>query len=86
MSDESYEDWLSTRPECVQKLAREFPLGTTLDLGNDEIGYLIGWTEGDEILFTRENPADLVDDDNAYERAMAEREVVCAAHYRGDGQ
>lgn len=51
----SWEDWIKTRPECVQKLAVEFPVGTIVDI--DEVRlYLIGYTEEDALIFSPIDP------------------------------
>jgi hypothetical protein len=69
------EDWLKTRPEWVQKLASEFPLGTVIDVdGYDH--YLIGYTEGDEVVISPISPFE--DFDAAYK----ERMILCAEHLR----
>jgi hypothetical protein len=45
-------EWLKTRPECVQKLAAEFPIGSVFKVGDEWPLHLLGWTERD-ILSTR---------------------------------
>ena len=69
------EDWLKTRPEAVQKLAAEFPLGMVIDVdGYDH--YLIGYTEGDEVVISPVSPFE------NYAAAYKERVMLCAEHLR----
>ncbi len=71
-----FADWLATRPECVQKLAAEFPMGDVFCLGG-RILYLLGWNESDMLIVSAIDPA--VD----YDRANESREYLCAKHCRG---
>ncbi len=67
--------WIATRPQCVQRLAEEFPVGTVVGIHGRKL-YLIGWTEGDELILSSIDPfAD-------YEGATAAREYLCASHVR----
>lgn len=68
--------WLKTRPESVQKLAEEFPIGSVLEV-EGEPWHLLGYTEADELIVSPLSP--FVD----YDAAYAKRELVCAKHYRG---
>ena len=69
------EDWLKTRPEAVQKLASEFPLGMVIDV-DGHVHYLMGYTEGDELIISPINPFD------DYGAAHKERMILCAEHLR----
>lgn len=69
------DDWLKTRPECVQKLAAEFPLGLPLQLDN-AMYFVIGYTEDDSLVISSTHPGH--DYDTAYET----RQRVCAQHVR----
>lgn len=71
----SIEEWLSTRPQCVQRLAREFPLGSTFVI-DDAFYYLVGYTEDDTLIITHINP------DDHYDEAVKNRKYVCADHFR----
>jgi len=70
-----WDDWLSTRPECVRKLAAEFPLETTIDV-DGEILYLVGYNEGDMLIMSPINPFD------DYDGALANKKYICASHLR----
>ena len=69
------EDWLKTRPEAVQKLAAEFPLGMVIDV-DGHVHYLMGYTEGDELIISPISPFD------DYDAAYKERMILCAEHLR----
>ena len=71
----AWEAWLATRPECVRKLAAEFPLGTEMDI-NGVIYYLIGYTENDMLIISNVNPWE------NYDQAYAARCHICAEHFR----
>jgi len=74
--EKAFNDWLLTRPECIQKLAKEFPAGRNYLIDGVKY-YILGWTEGDTLIFTRINPA------KDYDGAMASKEYMCAKHLRG---
>lgn len=63
----AWNEWLETRPECVQNLAKRFPLGMKFLIGN-HLMYLIGYSEKDELLLTSIDPAK--DYDNAVEKRI----------------
>ena len=69
------EKWLAERPESVRKLAEEFPINTTVLLDGD-LAYIMGYTEGDELIFS------FIDPRKNYEKAVAERFLLCAKHVR----
>ncbi len=69
------EEWIASRPACVQKLITEFPLGSTFYM-NEKVMYLLGYTEGDMLIVTPVNPS------RNYEKANACKEYVCASHFR----
>jgi hypothetical protein len=75
MTKKLFRRWLATRPVCVRKLAAEFPLDTRLDVKGVTM-WLVGYTEGDELLVSPINPN--VD----YEGSYAERTRLCASHVR----
>lgn len=52
---EEWESWVASRPPCVQALAREFPVGTMF-IEPTGFAWVIGYTEGDELILSRENP------------------------------
>lgn len=66
-------EWIATRPDCVQKLAAEFPIGTKIDGV-----YVIGWTENDMIVASPVHPRD------DYNEALRRRVHICAAHLRNN--
>jgi hypothetical protein len=69
-------DWLKTRPESVQKLAMEFPLGTEVAVNGEHL-YLLGWTEGDSLIMSKIDPSE------DYDAAYDARTYLCAQHCRG---
>ena len=71
----TWAQWLATRPECVQKLAVEFPPNTVVGQpsGNH---WVIGWTEDDKLIISGINP------NENYEGAMANKKYLCASHLR----
>lgn len=81
----SVEDWLATRPTCVQELAQEFPPGqVSLNVtdANDEVQtwYLIGYAEGDELIFSTVHPREWID---AHDEIPDEhKRIICAQHLR----
>jgi hypothetical protein len=72
---ESLAAWIATRPECVQKLAAEFPPGKQLYLFG-EIVFVLGWNEADQVIVSTTNP------NEDYDRAVATKKNVCADHVR----
>jgi hypothetical protein len=58
ITQEQFDDWLATRPDSVQKLAKEFPLGTTFQFAGEEgpTLHLIGYTENDWLIVSRVDP------------------------------
>jgi hypothetical protein len=71
----NWEDWLATRPPSVRALAREFPVGTILDIAGERT-FVIGYTESDMLILSPTDPT--VD----YHTAIADRLYVCARHVR----
>ena len=69
-------EWFKTRPPEVQALIREFPLNTAVKT-EEGLLYLIGYTEGDELLMS---PVDPRED---YDSALEEKVYICASHLRG---
>ena len=67
--------WLATRPECVRRLAAEFPPGTRLEC-RGRVLHVVGWTEQGSLVVCEPDPAE------DWDAAMAAKEYVCAAHYR----
>lgn len=55
--NKAYNAWLKTRPKCVQKLAKEFPMGTRVQFGGEML-HLLGWTENDSIILSPINPSE----------------------------
>jgi hypothetical protein len=69
--------WIASRPECIQKLVAEFPLGTSFEMPGGRVLHLVGYNEGDTLIVSETDPhAD-------YERATATQEYLCASHVRG---
>lgn len=77
MSEEyaTFEEWLASRPPSVQALVAEFPLGTALEHEGGML-YLLGYTEGDMLIFSPINPSD------NYDAANANKVYICANHLR----
>ena len=73
---DAFEEWLATRPEFIQKLAAEFPLGSMFELDGATM-FLVGYGEPDHLLISHINPS--VD----YDGALESRVVLCASHCRG---
>lgn len=69
------EEWLSTRPRCVQEMAREFPPGASFIMAG-VLHYIVGYREPDVLMVSPFNPA--VD----YDRALAHKKYMCAEHLR----
>ncbi len=69
------EEWLATRPECVQLLAREFPPMTEVEI-DGRVHYVFGWTEDDSLILSHFNP------DIQYDHAMESHIHLCAEHLR----
>ena len=72
---ELFKAWLKTRPESIQRLAAEFPLGTTFGIG-DKKAFLVGYNEGDMLILSYTDPY------NDYEKATTEQFYLCASHAR----
>lgn len=70
--------WLKTKPESIQKLAAEFPIGCVLfhPKTNARI-YLVGYNEQDMLIVSDLDPI------RDWEAAQATKYYVCAAHFRG---
>jgi hypothetical protein len=74
--DPNLEHWLSTRPESVQKLAREFPLCSRVSMPSGERWWLVGWTESDAVLVSPISPME------DYDASIEARQRLCASHLR----
>ena len=70
--------WLAVKPEQVQRLAKEFPIGSSYDSPDGRM-YLVGYGEGkdDVLLMSFTDPC--VD----YKAAVGARFNVCADCVRG---
>lgn len=68
---ESFEAWLAERPECVRKLAAEFPPGTRI-FHRERIWWLLGYTESDELIITDSSPFE------DYDKAVEAKKIVHA--------
>lgn len=70
-----FEEWLATRPECVQELAKIFrPMDMVIFGG--AVYYVIGYTEDDMLIVSKTNPAE------DYEKALVDREFFCVKHLK----
>lgn len=71
------EGWLEGKPEQVQRLAKEFPLGTYFVIEGDTY-FLIGYGEGDAdvLLVSPDNPG------KDYEKALQNIVRLCAVCVR----
>jgi len=74
-----YAEWLSARPESVQKFAAEFPPGCVVTGPDGCRFFVIGWTEKDMLIVSEYNPST----DEGYAMAIANKEYLCAKHVRG---
>lgn len=81
MAEYGIEKWIKSRPECVRKLVEEFPPNTAVDMPDGKRYYLVGYTEGDELILSAINPYRGGD---AYEKALADSITICAQHLRDD--
>ena len=73
------DEWLSTRPEWVLALRREFPWGSRVQVEGDEnaeMWWVVGYSEGDNLLISPVSPYD------DYHGAVSSLVPVCASHYR----
>jgi hypothetical protein len=75
MEHTTWEGWLASRPESVQKLAAEFPPLTTIEV-NRVKHYVFAYDENDGLIVSP------VDSRENYALAFASRRTVCAAHVR----
>ena len=77
---EAFDAWVATRPESIQRLAREFPVGSVFVLPGRTL-HLVGYAEaaesGSDFLLVSE-----VDPHVDYEAAFASREPLCPEHVR----
>jgi len=72
-----FEAWLLTRPACIQRLAKEFPIGLKINCGEESF-YLLGYQENDSVILSVVNPT--ID----YEAANLEenKRYISAQHLR----
>lgn len=70
---DSYQAWLASRPEVVQRLAHQFPPGTRVHLDGD-LHWVVGWDEGGLLILSPINPS--VD----YDAALAAKVYLCPDH------
>jgi hypothetical protein len=70
----AYTTWLSTRPQCVQDLAKEFPWLSQVSV-NGKTYFVIGYTEEDMIIVSQTYPVH-------FQLAMETKEYVCAKSLR----
>lgn len=55
VDDDEYQKWLATRPECVQKMAAEFPAGSQFRF-NDGSLWLFGYGEPNFLVLVTTSP------------------------------
>lgn len=55
-AQKQWEAWLATRPPCVQALARRFPAGEQVVIGDHGRSWIIGYTESDELILSAVDP------------------------------
>lgn len=70
MTHRAIEEWLATRPESVQQLAKKYPLLSTI---NNQ-WYVIGYTENDMLVISTIHPV------QDYKLSIANRKYVCVEH------
>lgn len=71
-----FQAWLATRPECVQKLAAEFPLGTVVQHDGKAL-HLLGYNEDDMLILSE------IDPHKDYDGANENKVYICAAQMPG---
>jgi uncharacterized protein YkuJ len=67
--------WLATRPECVQRLAAEFPPDAVFEVNGVPM-YVVSYTEDDDLMVSAINPRD------EPAAAFESRQMLCAHHIR----
>ena len=72
---DAFKAWLGSRPESVQKLAAEFPIGTVVKHDGKNL-HLLGYNESDMLILSEIDPH--VDYDGANESKV----YICAEHLR----
>jgi hypothetical protein len=72
-----FNEWLESRPECVRKLANEYPIGSVVQDQCGDDWYVVGWDESDRLVIS---PIWIGED---YDGAMGARRLICAGHIRG---
>jgi hypothetical protein len=68
------EKWIASRPPSVQALARRFPVGEVVQISDDPVRYILGYTENEMLIVSQTDPR--VD----YDKAVATKEYLCADH------
>jgi hypothetical protein len=89
MPEETFDDWLATRPECVRKLASEFPPGTRIRGTGFNIPdgpgtthpvefWVVGYNEDDMVIVSPVDPR------KDFDAALApeNKHYICAQHIR----
>lgn len=71
----NYQEWFNSRPPQVQKLALEFPAGTTFDVKGVK-HWVLGFTGNDYLLLSP------IDPNEDYEGAYEAKIFACASHFR----
>jgi hypothetical protein len=72
---DAFQQWIATRPESVQRLAKEFPLDTKFYI-RGTLYYVLGYTEDDRLIVSTINPFE------DYDRAFESATHFCAEHAR----
>ena len=81
MSELTFDDWIATRPECIQGLADRFPPRTVLRLPDGATVYVVGYAEmKDSAPWLHISEIDPLED---YEQSIATMELLCADHFQG---
>jgi len=70
LNNEEFQIWLKTRPEIIQKLGKEFPIGSLILHEGEEL-FLVGYRENGGLLVSKYNPS------IEYELAVEEKFPVC---------
>jgi hypothetical protein len=71
--EKEYEKWMESRPECVQELAKRFPIHSRFVI-EDTVYFLIGYNEDDSLIVSKINP------NEDYDKAIETKEYICAKH------
>jgi hypothetical protein len=70
MEDETFEEWVATRPQIIKDLAALYPPGALLLIQKKQL-YVLGYTESGGLLVSETDPCE------EYARAVETRQLLC---------